>query len=133
MNLKILILSIALLVAIIGCSSLPTQVSPVTASQPAALSSSSTTQAGKQNIQVDAWDDFFRPEKITITVGTTVTWINVGKKKHNIAFDHLFDNDIQPGEKFSYTFDKPGVYQYYCVIHSESDTDGMVGTITVTP
>lgn len=82
-------------------------------------------------MQVEADDDFFRPEKITIGVGTQVTWTNVGQKKHTVTYGTLFDSDIKPGETFSFTFDKPGTYQYYCVTHSESDTDGMVGTITV--
>ena len=83
-------------------------------------------------IAVEANDDFFRPEKFTIVAGTKVTWTNTGKKKHTVTFGTLFDADIQPGETFSFTFDKPGTYQYYCVTHSESETEGMVGTITVT-
>lgn len=80
---------------------------------------------------VEAWDDYFRPQNITITVGTKVTWVNVGQKKHNVAFGNLFDQDINLGEQFSYTFDKPGLVQYYCVQHSLSETEGMVGSITV--
>jgi len=82
--------------------------------------------------KVEANDDFFSPEKFTVTAGTRVTWVNVGKKKHTVTYGTTFDVDLKPGESFSYTFDQPGTYQYYCVTHSESDHEGMVGTITVT-
>lgn len=91
-----------------------------------------SSAAAAKTVQVEADDNFFRPEKITITAGTQVTWTNVGQKKHTVTYGTVFDADIKPGETFSFTFDKPGTYQYYCVTHSESDTDGMVGTITVT-
>ncbi len=109
-----------------AASSTPTvaAASPVTPTLSASL-------APKQVVQVQAFDDFFRPENITVTAGTRVDWINVGKKKHTVTNDTLFDSDILVGQTFSYTFDKPGTYQYYCVIHSESPTDGMVGTVTV--
>ena len=91
----------------------------------------SATLAPKQVFQVQAGDDYFRPENITVTAGTRIDWINVGQKKHTVTNDTLFDSDLLVGQTFSFTFDKPGTYQYYCVIHSESPTDGMVGTVTV--
>jgi hypothetical protein len=33
------------------------------------------------------------------------------------------------GESFSYTFDEPGTYEYFCIPHEDL---GMVGTVTVT-
>lgn len=91
----------------------------------------SATVAPKQVVQVQALDDFFRPQNITVTVGTLVNWVNVGQKKHTVTNDTLFDSDLPIGQTFSYTFDKLGTYQYYCVTHSESATEGMVGTVTV--
>ena len=91
----------------------------------------SATLAPKQVVQVQAFDDFFRPEHITVTVGTQIDWVNVGQKKHTVTNDTLFDSDLLVGQTFSFTFDKPGTYQYYCVVHSESPTEGMVGTVTV--
>lgn len=99
----------------------------------AAVPSPSAILAPKGEFTVEAYDDFFRPEKITITVGTKVTWVNLGKKDHTVTYGTLFDGDLKVGDTFSFTFDKPGTYQYYCVTHSESDTEGMVGTITVSP
>ncbi len=136
----IFITSIILVSAIVGCTASPTPLSipqPTATAQPkptnsvAQVPASAATLAPTKGVQVEAWDDYFRPEKITITVGTKVTWVNVGSKKHNVAYGNLFDQDFNPGETYSYTFDKAGVYQYYCVQHSLSETEGMVGTITV--
>jgi plastocyanin len=132
-----LVLSLLMIALIAACSpsAAPTPA-PVATSQSKAASSNvpaaTATAVPVPTFAVEANDDFFRPEKFTITVGTKVTWTNMGKKKHTVTFGTLFDTDIKPGETFSLTFDKPGTYQYYCVTHSESDTEGMVGTITVT-
>ena len=134
-------LAIVLLFSISGCSASPTVLpaptpAPVATAVPkpanpvTPAATITTTSAAKQ-VMVEAWDDFFRPQNITITVGTKVTWVNVGQKKHNVAFGNLFDQDINLGEQFSFTFDKPGLVQYYCVQHSLSETEGMVGTIMV--
>jgi plastocyanin len=147
MRLSILIFAMLLIGAIVGCSSAPTPtavppptVAPTVISKPAPSSSSaapssssaaSSATSSSATVQVEADDDFFRPEKITITVGTTVTWVNLGHKTHTVTFGNMFDTDIKPGETFSFTFNEPGTIQYYCVTHSTSDTEGMVGTITV--
>jgi len=106
-------------------------VAPTVAAASTVTPTLSATLAPKQVIQVQAFDDFFRPEHITVTVGTRIDWVNVGQKKHTVTNDTLFDSDLLVGQTFSYTFDKPGTYQYYCVVHSESPTEGMVGTVTV--
>ena len=108
----------------------PPTTSTVTAGS-TVTSTLSAPLAPKQVVQVQAFDDFFRPENITVTVGTQINWINVGQKKHTVTNDTLFDSDLLVGQTFSYTFDKPGTYQYYCVVHSESPTEGMGGTVTV--
>jgi plastocyanin len=106
---------------------------PVQAASPtvSAASAVTPTLSPKSVVRVQAFDDFFRPQDITVTVGTQVTWFNVGHKKHTVTNDTLFDSDLLVGQTFSYTFDKAGFYQYYCVVHSESPTEGMVGTVTV--
>ena len=115
--------------ATVAATAAPSVAATVKAASPVTPTISST--APKQVVQVQAGDDFFRPENITVTAGTRIDWINVGQKKHTVTNDTLFDQDILVGQTFSFTFDKPGTYQYYCVIHSESPTDGMVGTVTV--
>jgi manganese oxidase len=137
----ILILVSGLVMLATACGAAPAAVPPLatpvagssvsSAPQSNSAASASATLAPRQAVHVDALDDYFRPEKITVTVGTQVTWTNVGQKTHTVTMGKTFDSDIKPGQSFSYTFDKPGTYQYYCVTHSESETEGMVGTVTV--
>ncbi|MBT4540050.1 cupredoxin family copper-binding protein [Candidatus Woesearchaeota archaeon] len=70
----------------------------------------------------------FNPETITIPVGTVVTWINKDSAKHTATSDEeAFDSPLLgKDEKFSFTFDKPGTFSYYCKPHPY-----MLGTVIV--
>jgi plastocyanin len=76
----------------------------------------------------------FHPATITVPVGTTVTWVNMDFVQHTVtagseqAPTGLFDShELSHMQSFSYTFNAPGAYTYYCDIHPE-----MVGTVVVT-
>ena len=76
----------------------------------------------------------FYPATLTISRGTTVTWVNMDFVQHTVtagseqAPTGLFDShELSHGQSFSYTFNSPGTYTYYCDIHP-----GMVGTVVVT-
>ena len=75
----------------------------------------------------------FGPKEITVPVGTTVTWVNKGTKKHSAtADDGSFDTGLfAPGESKSVTFDKPGTYPYFCQLHGDKGGKAMAGVITV--
>jgi plastocyanin len=62
--------------------------------------------------------------------GTTVTWTNVGPTVHtSTSDDGVWDSgDLEAGDSFSFTFDKPGVYWYFCRPHPF-----MRSTVTVDP
>ncbi len=70
----------------------------------------------------------YDPSSVTITTGTTVTWVNNGSVAVTVTSpDGLFDSDtISPGGSFSHTFDTPGTFRYFCVPYPN-----MKGTITV--
>ena len=70
----------------------------------------------------------FNPPNATLAPGTTVTWVNDDQAPHTTtANDGAFDSGtLQPGQSYSFTFDKPGTYAYHCNIHPY-----MTGTITV--
>ena len=72
----------------------------------------------------------FEPETLTIEAGTTVQWINEGKKVHTVTDENeAWDSgSLAPGEKFSKTFDNKGTFAYYCIPHKAM---GMVGTVIV--
>ncbi len=58
------------------------------------------------------------PDPITVTVGTTVTWINEDPEAHSVTSDDdLFDADLSTGMSFNYTFTERGTFSYRCAIH----------------
>ena len=76
----------------------------------------------------------FNPKNKTITVGTTITWVNKDGTNHTVTSgtpgnpDGLFDSGtIGPGGTYSRTFNTTGTFNYYCRIHQ----DIMTGSITV--
>ncbi|HEY5520713.1 MAG TPA: plastocyanin/azurin family copper-binding protein [Candidatus Limnocylindrales bacterium] len=57
---------------------------------------------------------------LMITLGTTVTWTNDDPAMpHTVtAVDGSFDSgQLAAGQSFSFTFDKPGQFDYYCTLH----------------
>lgn len=72
----------------------------------------------------------YDPTSLTITAGTTVTWTNSGATSVTVTSpDGLFDSEmIAPNASFSYTFDTPGTFRYFCVPYPH-----MKGVIVVSP
>jgi plastocyanin len=87
----------------------------------------------------------FQPAKLSIKVGETVEWKNVGNSVHHASSDPStavnpaevsnpagakpFDSGfLQPGQSFTYTFTVPGTYKYICAPH---ETSGMLGEVVV--
>jgi plastocyanin len=64
-------------------------------------------------------DFAFQPSTIMVPPGTEVTWTNEGPTIHTAtADDGLFDSDVlQAGDTYSFTFDMPGSYDYFCAVH----------------
>jgi plastocyanin len=75
---------------------------------------------------VEQWG--FGPTVIQTGVNSWVTWSNAGDEAHTVtALDGSFDSgELGPGEGFSWFFDQPGTYVYYCALH-----DWMRGTVVV--
>lgn len=61
----------------------------------------------------------FGPQTLTVAAGTTVTWVNDDDVPHTItAVDRSFKSKpLDTGDRFSFTFAKPGEYPYFCSIH----------------
>ena len=66
-------------------------------------------------------DNFsFNPPTITIPPGTQVTWANRDDIPHTVVSDDkttFKSRALDTAEKFSFTFTKPGIYEYFCSIH----------------
>ncbi|HEX7100443.1 MAG TPA: plastocyanin/azurin family copper-binding protein [Acidimicrobiia bacterium] len=56
---------------------------------------------------------------LRVKVGTTVTWTNDDQMMHSVtSADGLFDSGLlDPGQSWSYTFDQPGEFEYFCSPH----------------
>jgi plastocyanin len=81
--------------------------------------------------QVTIQNFAFQPATIQVAKGTTVTWTNQDSAPHTIAFrasGMTGSGMLQRGQSFSYTFNTPGTYAYYCGVHPN-----MTGTVIVTP
>jgi plastocyanin len=72
----------------------------------------------------------FGPTVSYVAVGSTVTFFNGPDFTHLITGANQEwgsrDVELQPSQKVSYRFDKPGIYPYACALHR-----GMSGTIVV--
>ena len=70
----------------------------------------------------------FNPQMLTVPAGTTVTWTNQDEEPHTVvAKDGSFHSPgLDTKGTYSFTFAKPGSYDYVCSIHPF-----MTGTVVV--
>ncbi len=70
----------------------------------------------------------FNAAALTVKVGTTVKWINGDDIAHTIvAKGKSFKSTVlDTGDQFSFTFTKPGQFEYFCSLHPK-----MTGRVTV--
>ena len=87
-----------------------------------------TKQSSTATAEVTIDNFSFRPQTITVVVGTTVTWTNRDDIPHTVVSDDgVFKSKARDtDEQFSYTFDKAGTYPYHCSIHPK-----MTGQVVV--
>ncbi len=84
--------------------------------------------SGASQVTVEIVNFDFFPRDLTVTRGTTVTWVNGDAVPHD-ATDSAGDwgtGTLTQGESATSTFDSPGAYQYLCTIHPN-----MTATLTV--
>jgi plastocyanin len=95
---------------------------------PAVDCSPNTPESGSpvaaDEIVVNIVDFAFDQPEIEIPVGTTVTWVNAGAVEHTVVSfddgDKVWDSNImEPGTRYSYTFEAPGTFDYVCGLHPQ--------------
>jgi len=75
-----------------------------------------TNVAVGNNIVVSGFS--FNPNELSVKIGDTITWENQDSAVHTVVSTSLFESEVlNKGEKFSFTFDKTGEYNYNCGIH----------------
>jgi plastocyanin len=86
------------------------------------------TAGAQDSATVEIANFAFSPNQLTVTAGTTVTWVNNDSAPHTATGDGgEFDTGtINSGGSASITFDTPGTYTYHCTIHPD-----MTATIVV--
>lgn len=84
----------------------------------------------EQTTSVEIKNFLFDPSTITVPAGTTVVWTNLDSAPHTVASTSgIFDSGVMDkGKIFSYTFEDPGTYDYYCMLHPN-----MKAKVIVTP
>ena len=75
--------------------------------------------AKSQEVLVKIDNFSFMPHDITVATGTTVIWVNNDDIPHTIVSttDLFKSKALDTDDKFSFKFDKPGTYEYFCSIH----------------
>ena len=70
----------------------------------------------------------FKAQVLTVKPGTTVTWTNADDIPHTVTSNTgVFKSKVlDSGDKFSFTFAKPGQFGYFCSLHPH-----MTGTVIV--
>ena len=98
----------------------------------AALAAASlcSNAARAQDASVKIANFTFAPKRLTVKIGTTVTWSNDDDIPHTIAsaVGQFKSRALDTDDSFSFTFTQPGSYEYFCSLHPR-----MTGTIVVGP
>ena len=76
----------------------------------------------------------FNPSMLTITVGTTVTWINKANGTMDVTSDSgLFSSgNLTNGQSFNYTFNNTGTFPYHSSINPSMTGQIIVSNTTST-
>jgi plastocyanin len=90
------------------------------------LASAPQASAPSAEVKIDNFS--FSPAAVTVAAGTMVTWVNRDDIPHTVVSDDkvLKSKVLDTDEKFSYTFNKPGTYPYFCSVHPK-----MTGKVVV--
>ncbi len=108
-----------------GATSMPGMSMPPTGS--AAAPTHAAAPAGANTVAIRGFA--FSPQKISVKVGTTVTWTNRDQDAHTVTAKSgpFRSKPLNTGDTFTYTFTNAGSYDYYCTIHPF-----MTATVVVT-
>ena len=85
-------------------------------------------RADDANATVSIDKFLFAPAALTVKSGATVTFENHDSTIHSIVGGFFRSKPLDTDDKFSFTFDKPGEYTYFCGLHPY-----MKGKVVVAP
>lgn len=84
-------------------------------------------------VNVTIRDNLFAPQELHVDPGDTVTWIQTGRRVHDVTSDtgEFASGDLPRGTSFTHTFEKEGFYYYHCSFHGRAGQKGMWGVVVV--
>ncbi len=91
-------------------------------------------------VAVSMYDNGYSPPVVRIPAGGRVLFRNLGRNQHHaVALDESWSTEasfgtlvMERGDAAEVTFERPGVYPYYCTYHGSPAGDrGMVGAVVV--
>ncbi|MEO8092339.1 MAG: plastocyanin/azurin family copper-binding protein [bacterium] len=91
-----------------------------------ATETAATTAVAKGSASVQMRDFAFSPASVTIDVGDSVSWTNVGATDHDAVSSAFSTATVSPGSSASETFSTAGTFSYVCSFHPQ-----MKGTVQV--
>lgn len=96
---------------------LATFIAFLVGSEPKLSARAGEKPTGDTAVKIDNFS--FGPASVTVPVGSTVTWTNDDDVPHVVTSDDdIFKSKaLDTGDHFSFTFTKPGTYEYFCAIH----------------
>lgn len=108
-KIMLMLLSLSLFLLAAGCGP--------SASEPQITDNGAGSNGGDLKLAVTIRDYKFNPEKLEIKKGDTVTWINEDNIIHTATGKTFDSGNLKRGEKFSFTFNDAGVFDYICTPH----------------
>ena len=88
------------------------------AAAPTTTAAAKPAAGGPQKVAIKDFD--YSPRKLTVAVGTKVTWTNADTANHTVTFDTGAKKDLgseSQGASRSFTFAKAGTFAYHCDFH----------------
>ncbi len=89
-------------------------------------------EAGAAVKEIAIEQNTFSPAALTVTAGDTVQWTNKDTAPHTVTISSgpakFSSPTLQKGDTFTFTFEKPGTYSYFCAVHPD-----MKAAVTVLP
>ena len=98
---------------------------------PPPTTTTTTTTSQLFNVSIVDIANAFRPSPIPVNVGDRIRWTNNDGIAHTTTSTDTYPWDsrrLDTGERFTWTFDTPGTFDYFCSIHQ-----GMRGQVVVKP
>ena len=95
-----------------------------------AAASPTPGEPGAMVVEVRIVNFAFDPPVVIVPVGTTVVWVNVEGYHTVLSADFRLDSPPleNEGDRYAFTFEEAGIYDYICGIHPD-----MLGAVQVVP